>query len=297
MFNKKFIGWIALVLFIIAAMTLVFLILLTFLSDMNINAQFILLIAGIFALAAAVTGFSALSTSPGKVGGVGGLALTIGIAFVLMFIVVARSERGTAQQPLATSITPPTRSATAIVLSPTITSVPTAALPAAFTKTYRNSIIGFELDYPSGWLIDTSNEASGTVILWSKKVEGPGVDGVPADVVKIDIVNPVTTARSLDELVEWQKQIIADSSHEILHERSVQLPSGLDAVQLHISGIGEAMALLTMINETPLIIVEYGDLSYFTEVSQSLRAIWITSWIPPAVDMLFPYDGGIVLTK
>ncbi len=180
-------------------------------------------------------------------------------------------------------------SATVSLVAPTTIPAPTATPVTGNSQTYHNTLVGFELDYPTGWIIDTSNEASGTVILWSRKVEGPGVDGVPADVVKIDIVNPVTSARSLDELVEWQKQIIADSSHEILHEKSVRLPSGLDAVQLHLSGMGETMALLTMINDKPLIIVEYGDLSHFTEVSQTLRAISLTPWIPPAVNMLSPY--------
>jgi len=148
---------------------------------------------------------------------------------------------------------------------------PTVTPTVINTKTYHNTPVGFELDYPDGWLIDTRNEATGTVILWSKKVGGPGTDGVPADMVKIDIVNPAVVVQSLDELVAWEKQIIADASHNDLQEQPVQLPSSLVAVQLHVSGMGETMVLLTMINEQPLIVAGYGDLSRFMDVAQTLR--------------------------
>jgi hypothetical protein len=155
--------------------------------------------------------------------------------------------------------------------------LPTATSAPVNTQTYHNAAVGFEVDYPQAWLIDATNEASGTVILWSRKVDGPGRDGVPADVAKIDIINPSITVQSLDELVAWEKHIIADGSHNVLHEKAVQLPSGLAAVQLHVSGVGEALVLLTLVNHQPLIVAGYGDLSRFSGVAQTLQPVPPTS--------------------
>ena len=175
-----------------------------------------------------------------------------------------------ASPAVAPSLTP-AASATVALETAMAIPAPTVTPTAISTKTYHNTAVGFELDYPQGWVIDTSNEATGTVILWSRKVGGPGTDGVPADVVKIDIVNPAVAVQSLDELVAWEKQIIADTSHTVLQEQPVQLPNGLVAVHLHGSGMGEAMVLLTMINDQPLIVAGYGDLSRFMGVAQTLR--------------------------
>jgi hypothetical protein len=103
------------------------------------------------------------------------------------------------------------------------------------------------------------------------KVEAPGMDGVPADVAKIDIINPAVSVKSLDELVTWEEQIIADASDTVVHETRVQLPSGLAAVRLQGSKPGELMAILTLIDNQPLILAGFGDLSQFAEISQTLR--------------------------
>ncbi len=137
-------------------------------------------------------------------------------------------------------------------------------------QTYRNTTAGFELDFPAGWLVDTTGISNG-VILRSKKAEGPGTDGVPADVVKMDIVIPYVTVRSLDELVAWEKQGIADSSHSVLEEQQLQLPSGLTAVRMRLEG---ALALLAVVNGSPVIIAGYGDLSHFDSVAQTLRGYY-----------------------
>lgn len=184
----------------------------------------------------------------------------------------------TACVPVSTQVVPshtPVPSATLAPVLPTATHAPapTATPAVANAQTYHNAAIGFELDYPIGWVIDTSSEAAGTVILWSKKVEGPGTDGVPADIVKIDIVNPSIAVQSLDELVAWEKQSIADSSHTVLDEQPVQLPSGLAAVRMHVSGFGEGLALLALVNGRPLIVAGYGDLSRFDDVARTLRLV------------------------
>ncbi len=136
-----------------------------------------------------------------------------------------------------------------------------------YLQTYRDSTAGFELDFPAGWIVDTTGISNG-VILRSKKAEGPGTDGVPADVVKMDIVIPNITVKSLDELVVWEKQGIADSGHTVLEEQQLQVPSGLAAVRLRLEG---ALALVAVVNDGPVIIAGYGDLSRFDSVARTLR--------------------------
>jgi hypothetical protein len=97
---------------------------------------------------------------------------------------------------------------------PTITPEPVMTVPAEW-ETYRNDAIGFELLYPQGWTVD---EAGDTDIMWSEKPTGPGHDGVPANIVKIDIVTEPNTTLTLEELVARQKQIIADSNGKVLLE-------------------------------------------------------------------------------
>jgi hypothetical protein len=169
----------------------------------------------------------------------------------------------------------PTSFPSATVKPVKATAIPSPTLiPTSInTQTYHNTVVGFELDYPLGWVIDTSNEASGTVILWSKKVEGPGIDGVPADVAKIDIVIPAVSVRSLDEVVTWEEQIIADASNTVVHETQLQLPNGLAAMYLQGVKAGELTTLLTLVNSQPLIIAGFGDVSRFMDIIQTLRVV------------------------
>jgi hypothetical protein len=152
---------------------------------------------------------------------------------------------------------------------PTITPEPAMTVPADW-QTYHNDAISFEVDYPQGWIVD---EADDTDILWSEKLSGPGHDGVPANIVKIDIVTEPSATLTLEELVARQKQIIADSNGQILLEEAITLGSGLPAVRMGVSGFGESISLLAVINGHPVMLVGYGDLSRFDEVARTLRAV------------------------
>ncbi|CAG0929901.1 hypothetical protein TFLX_01473 [Thermoflexales bacterium] len=152
---------------------------------------------------------------------------------------------------------------------PTITPEPIMTVPAEW-ETYRNEAIRFEVDYPQGWIVDKSGD---TDILWSEKPGGPGNDGVPANVVKIDIVTEPNTTLTLEELLARQKQIIADSNGKVLLEEAITLPSGLPTVRMGVSGFGESIALLAVIEGHPLILVGYGDLARFDDVAHTLRAV------------------------
>jgi hypothetical protein len=152
---------------------------------------------------------------------------------------------------------------------PTTAPEPVMTIPND-APTYRNDAIGFELKHPQGWIIE---EAGDTDILWSEKPGGPGRDGVPPNIVKIDITTEPNTTMTLEELVARQKQIIADSNGQILLEESVTLPSGLKAVRLGVSGFGESVTLWTVINGHPVMLTGYGDLVRFDAIANTLRAV------------------------
>ncbi|MGH2522344.1 MAG: TolB family protein [Anaerolineales bacterium] len=163
--------------------------------------------------------------------------------------------------------------------SPTTPAAPTTAPPTAptatapttgDTQTYHNTEVGFELDYPAGWVADTTGISNG-VILWSRKPEGPGTDGVPADVTKIDVLGMPDVPQTLDALVAQQKESLANSNGTVLSEERLQLPSGLEAVRMRLSGFGESLALFAIVNGHPVILAAYGDLSRFDEVARTLR--------------------------
>ncbi|NTU62794.1 MAG: hypothetical protein HGB05_05170 [Chloroflexi bacterium] len=152
---------------------------------------------------------------------------------------------------------------------PTITPEPIMTVPADW-ETYRNDAISFEVDYPQGWIVD---EAGDTDILWSEKPSGPGHDGVPTNIVKIDIVTEPNTTLTLEELVAQQKAIIADSNGQVLLEEAMTLGSGLPAVRMSVSGFSESLVLLSIVNGQPVMLVGYGDLSRFDEVARTLRSV------------------------
>jgi hypothetical protein len=152
---------------------------------------------------------------------------------------------------------------------PTITPEPIMTVPAEW-ETYRNDAINFEVDYPQGWIVDEGGDLD---ILWSEKPGGPGRDGVPENIVKIDIVTEPNTTLTLDELVARQKAIIADSNGQIQLEEAVLLSGTLPAVRMLVSGISESLSLLAVIDGHPVMLVGYGDLSRFDEVARTLRTV------------------------
>jgi hypothetical protein len=153
--------------------------------------------------------------------------------------------------------------------APTVSPEPAMTVPAEW-ETYRNDAIYFEVDYPQGWIVDEGGDLD---IMWSEKLSGPGQDGVPANIVKIDIVTEPNTTTTLDELVARQKAIIADSNGKVLLEEAITLENGLAAVRMSVSGFGESISLLTVINGHPVMLVGYGDLSRFDEVARTLRTV------------------------
>jgi hypothetical protein len=150
--------------------------------------------------------------------------------------------------------------------TPTV-AVPTP-LPAGWT-TLRDDQVGFEIDHPSEWVVDSSEMLT---TLWSRRVEGPGNDGVPADVTKIDIVADPSLPASIEDLVEQQRRDVTQLNGQILSEEDVTLAGELPAKVLRISSMAESWSLYTVIDGRVLIVVGYGDLSQVPGVALTLRA-------------------------
>jgi len=110
----------------------------------------------------------------------------------------------------------------------------------------RHERQSFEFDYPAGWDLD---EAGDTDILWSQRPTGPGTEGVPGDIVKIDISGESNTVMTLEALVARQKQGAA--SDQIRSEEELTLPSGLRAVRLQVSAFGDSVTLMAVVNGHP----------------------------------------------
>jgi hypothetical protein len=173
----------------------------------------------------------------------------------------------------ATAVPATATAAPAPTETPVSSPAPTFAPTPLDPQTYRNEAAGFEVDYPAGWLTDTTGIADG-LILWSSSPPRIGTDGVPAGLTKIDVVGMPTVNQTLDEAVQAQRDSLQESNGTVLDEQRLVLPSGLAAVRLSLRGFGgDTLALLSVVNGHPVIIAAYGDLESFDAISQSLRPI------------------------
>jgi len=67
-------------------------------------------------------------------------------------------------------------------------------------------------------------------MLWSEHPTGPGKDGVPDNIAKIDIIAELDKTMTLEEPLARQKQDL--TPEQIKSEQEVTLPTGLRAVRL-----------------------------------------------------------------
>lgn len=191
----------------------------------------------------------------------------------------------------ATLTAPPATSAPATPLAPTLT--PPAATPEASASlaTYRDAAAGFELDYPADWVIENAGQPGATVILWSEPMAGPGGDGIPPGVAKIEITVMPPTGQTLDQLVALQKEGLLAANGRVLEESRSATAGGLEIARLRTAAFGEALTLITLINARPVYVTGFGDLSRFEAVAGSLRAV-APSGEAPAFGCSVAYADG-----
>jgi hypothetical protein len=98
MTDKKFLGWLSLGSFGAAVLILLFVAaaLIFFPNALffaRANTQALFMISGVLGLLAAVLGFISRQTPQGKVGGIGGLVLSLAIVILLSFTLITRVDR------------------------------------------------------------------------------------------------------------------------------------------------------------------------------------------------------------
>ncbi len=154
---------------------------------------------------------------------------------------------------------------------------PTLVVPSGDARlTYSNPDMGYAFDYPGDWHLVVEDPTF--VEIWSMNpaeiptAEGSRYDAAQGDFVVMSFLAGADAANdSLDAVVERYKQVIADGGITILSEVPIQLPSGLEAVELKTDEGG--ILLLTVIDGRTVQIDGYGTPAYFYAVIDSLRAL------------------------
>jgi hypothetical protein len=151
--------------------------------------------------------------------------------------------------------------------------LPTAAGATAIVGdvgTYSDTVLGYSIDYPAGWFVQSWQAGQAVVITSYDPSGAPGRGGVPADAAKVDVMPfDGATAPDLDALVE----VVAQTATTVIADEPVTLPSGAAARRLTLADPtgGETPVLLTFVGGQPIGIFGYGDTSSFDVVARSLR--------------------------
>lgn len=222
----------------------------------------------------------------------GFLALTT----LLLFALSATSCGAPASVPTAPppAVTAPTKSAptrvlttsATVPLSPTpIPLIPPTAEPQMVlgeTKTYRDPVAGFELDYPTSWnLTPIGDEAKKNSIIYSATIfsfapgQG-GSEGIPPGASKMDIGVIKNGAQSLRASLDMRKQEFANGGldQKIQSEQEWVLEGGLKAVRLQVSSrFGESVEVLTALNGNTILLGGLGDPKLIDTIARTLRPI------------------------
>ena len=156
------------------------------------------------------------------------------------------------------------------------------------TSTYRNSVVGFELDYPANWRINNTNDKnkqssyaySVTLISWAPSQDAqncPKCQGIlPAGGTAIDIVVFNSGVTTLNEAILARKQEFwqAGLGQKIVTAEAWTLNKGLLAQRWLVeSQSGQSVELITAINKRTVILGGLGDYALFDAVARTLRLV------------------------
>lgn len=150
------------------------------------------------------------------------------------------------------------------------------------TKTYRDTVAGFEFDYPATWnMTPVSDEIKKSSIIYaatfySWEPKSVSAEGIPAGETKIDVGVYNKAATSPEAALEFRKQEFANSDlgHTILSEQAVTLPSGLKATRLQVKDrFGESSELITALNGNMILFGGVGDYALLDAIGRTLRPI------------------------
>lgn len=155
------------------------------------------------------------------------------------------------------------------------------ALLTGKAQTYRNTQLGFAIDYPEGWtLIDVNPEimASGqpyTATLLSPQPAGGGSE-LAAGASKMDITIIPGGAASLDAAAAQQRAAIEGASPpgQITAENRLTLAANLPALRWEITSPGSASVLfIAVINGNVVLLNGIGDKELFDVMVLTLRPL------------------------
>lgn len=188
----------------------------------------------------------------------------------------------TVSQPTLAVATEPAPTLQVATITPQ--AVPPTSLPEVNlgeTKTYRDSVAGFEFEYPASWnMTPTADEVKKTAIIYSTTFFSwePSVnaEGIPEGGTKIDVGVYNKGAASPEAALEARKQEFANSGLDqtILSEEPVTLPSGLKATRLQVKDrFGESLELITAINGNLILFGGVGDYELLDAIGRTLRPL------------------------
>lgn len=215
------------------------------------------------------------------------------------FEVTARVEP--LQEPAVTAVSSPTPVPATVVPPEEPTAIPTLVVPTAtpissptpigaqamvdnngsaplfLDATYRDSVAGIALDYPSHWTItELSDEQKAQAIGYSTTFQSwparpGGGGGIPDAGTKIDLAVNRTGAMSLAEVSAYFRQQIQEPD-KVLAEEPIVLSSGLQGLRFRTSSIfGEAEQTLFLVNGYVVIFNGLGDEAVIRQILQTLR--------------------------
>ncbi len=154
--------------------------------------------------------------------------------------------------------------------------VPEGGLPKlSLTETYSSEQWGYAIDHPSGWEVQGSGPVA---ILQSRQIEGPGRDGVPADITKIDIV----PLEGMPVDLEARAEQIRGELDAITEEASFRLMSGQPAIWLRGRGAMtvDTGIVLSAIGDQLFQLQAYGDPRPLPAIAFTFRAMDASSDAP-----------------
>ena len=156
------------------------------------------------------------------------------------------------------------------------------SMTAGEMLTYTDDFVGFSLDYPANWYLESSalmhaEESFGynvSIATWDilnpPTPSGKGQNGIPDGGTKIDVA-VTKQAMTLEEAIAQQEQI--EGAAPILGRKDVTLANGLPAVILDFEGpFGLIRTLITVLNGNIIYVSGYGNLENFESIALTLRA-------------------------
>src|SRR5690606_9631840 len=137
-----------------------------------------------------------------------------------------------------------------------------------------DTLVGFAFEYPVGWTIPREAprpEALAyaiTIASYDYYNAGPGGDGVPSGVTKIDIA-VAPAQETLESVLEKNRHGDSQSGSPISEETQRTLVDGTPAVYQHIDNQAgyEVFVLVTIIHGRVVIIGAHGEKAYFEIVA------------------------------